>query len=188
MGTAQGRTFSCDQCICTKGINDCQSARKSDISAGETSGSGQRNPKKETGILGPTAKKAGYRMPPPLQDKRTLLLALKKTNGITLSPRPENSFPEQCGWTPKEDARLEAAVKTVSTSKQILLPSNQVLTQCFKNGAFQDHASRDYWTCVSGTLQSRDAAACFQRYHHLRGLSVARFAVSPRRISGGGSQ
>jgi hypothetical protein len=191
MGTAQGTPFSCDRCNCVNGLDDCRSDRKSGMPSRGPAGSSQhqnvqnffpgKNPMRETGILDAAAKKSGYRRPPPLQNKSALLLALTQSKE---NSHQENSPSDDGGWTPREDARLEAAIKTVSSSKNFRLPMFKELASCFKDGDFQDNASRDYWSCVSGKLQSRDAAACFHRYRHLRGTEVARFSVSPRIKSG----
>ncbi len=90
------------------------------------------------------------------------------------------------GWTAHDDAELEKAVKTVSASKHIKLPGYEDLHKDLKDGRFTDDISRDFWHCVSMSVSSRDAAACFLRYKTMHGC-VARFIAPSRHSLGGGS-
>ncbi len=116
-----------------------------------------------------------------------MLRALTKPNETVESPRLDYSEGNS-SWTPRDDVLLEAAVKTVSTSKQIPLPTIEDLERCLKSGEFNDYFCRDFWNCVSANLRTRDAVACCQRYTYLRGAGVVRFSSSPRTKAGGKSK
>jgi hypothetical protein len=193
MGTAQGTTFSCDQWNCVPGLEDCRSGRKRESSSHgskQYASPGIQNyfaRMSDSEILVSTAKKSGYRKPPQFHDQESLLRALRKPNENAKGNRPDYSEGNS-NWTPRDDALLDASVKTVSTSKQKPLPTIENLEHCLKSGDFQDYSSRDFWNCVSANVRSRDAIACCQRYTYLRGAGVVRFSSSPRTKAGGKSK
>jgi hypothetical protein len=108
-----------------------------------------------------------------------ILLALTKADSPKIMQYHEPP-PNEEGWTEKEDAQLNSAVKYIANFKHMHVPKYEQLSRCYKDGMFLDEVAKDFWHCVAIRVSSRDAAACYRRYNQAHGSGIARFKVAGR--------